>query len=498
MVYPHTYRTEHSETITTNAVYGEYYAAKTSKKINIEPDLLLILQYVDSNRLQFLDDLAEIVKFKSVSGKLQYRDDVDRMISFTEEWLKKLQMKYECFNIGHYLLDGKKVPIPSVILASLGNCIDKKTVCVYLHLDVPEPDLADWTTNPWTLTNKNNVFFGNGTACGKGPLMMWFHVIQAFQKSDMPLPVNVKFIIEFMNHENSLGLSAFLPTRVQDFFAGIYNVILCESEWIGGKHPCLIYGCVGMIHFEIAITQSEDSKVDIKEDMKAIVNSLVDDKEQILIKHFGEYVEQITPDEEKVYENIKDFDADEIRDSLPDFKKPWDQVKLLMSFWRLPSIHVHENLECVCDKKDFSKIKKVVTLKLVPRQVVDKVEKLVKAHVKSVVKENNIKNTVTCETLDSKRPWFENFRLPCYNAARRAVIQIYKEDPNMIRESRARKAVTVLDRVLEKNIVMLPLACRGSNPGEANENISSRNYYEGTKVIAAYMFQTSYIKDAAV
>lgn len=73
--------------------------------------------------------------------------------------------------------------------------------------------------------------------------------------------------------------------------------------------------------------------------------------------------------------------------------------------------------------------------------------------------------------------------------------QIYKEDPNMIRESRARKAVTIIDRVLEKNIVMLPLACRGSNPGEANENISSRNYYEGTKVIAAYMFQTSYIKD---
>lgn len=128
MVYPHTYRTEHSETITTNAVYGEYYAAKTSKKIKIEPDLLLILQYIDSNRLQFFDDLAEVVKIKTVSGKLQYRDDVDRMINFTEEWLKTLQMKYECFNIGHYVLDGKKVRIPSVILASLGNCSDKKTV----------------------------------------------------------------------------------------------------------------------------------------------------------------------------------------------------------------------------------------------------------------------------------------------------------------------------------------------------------------------------------
>lgn len=75
---------------------------------------------------------------------------------------------------------------------------------------------------------------------------MWFHVIQAFQGSDMPLPVNIKFIIEFMNHEDSLGLFGFLPTRVQDFFAGVYNVILCKSEWIGEKHPCLNYGCAGM------------------------------------------------------------------------------------------------------------------------------------------------------------------------------------------------------------------------------------------------------------
>ncbi|XP_050304401.1 cytosolic non-specific dipeptidase-like [Anthonomus grandis grandis] len=495
MVYPHTYRTEHSETKTTNSVYGEYYAAKTSKKIKIQPDLLKILQYIDSNRALFLEDLTEIVKIKSVSSKQKYRDDVYQMIHFTEEWLKKLEMKYECFNIGHYVLEGKKVRIPSVILASLGNDPQKKTVCAYLHLDVPEPRKDEWKTDPWTLTQINNCFYGNGASCGKGPLMMWFHVIQAFQGSNMPLPVNIKFIIEFMNHEDSCGLAGFLPTRVQDFFAGVYNLVVCESEWIGEKHPCLIYGCVGMIHFELAITKTENSKTDIKDDMDTVVSNLVDDKENILITNFGEYVEQITPDEEKVYENIKDFEPDDIRDSLPDFKKSWDQVKLLMSFWRLPSLYVHETLECVCDKKDYSKIKKIFTIKIVPRQVVDKVEKFVRNHIKTVVKEKGIENTVAVKMIHSKRPWFENFRLPCYHAARRAITQIYKEDPNMIREAKAREAVTILDRILEKSILMLPLTCRGSNPGESNENITSRNYYEGTKVIAAYLFQTSYIKD---
>ncbi|KAF7273865.1 hypothetical protein GWI33_013443 [Rhynchophorus ferrugineus] len=495
MVYPHTYRTEHSETRTTNAVYGEYYEARNSKKIKVQPELLKVLQYVDSNRNQFLDDLAEIVQFKSISGRYKYRHEVQKTIHFTENWLNRLNMKYECFNIGHYDLEGHKIRIPSVILASLGHDSKKKTVAVYLHLDVPEPDYSKWQSDPWTLTSKNKKYYGCGTSCGKGPVMMWFHVIQAFQGSNIDLPVNIKLIIEFMNHENSMGLSAFLPTRVQDFFYDVYNVVVCESEWLGEKHPCLCYGCVGLLHFELSITKTEHSKSDIKEDMRKILAQLVDDQEHILIRNFGEYVEQITPDEEKVYERIKDFDADDIRDSLPDFKKNWDKVKLLMSFWRLPSLYLHEMLECTCEKKDSSKIKAMFTIKIVPRQVVDKVEKITKNHVKNVTKELQLENEVECELVASKRPWFENFQLPCYNAAKRAYMQIYKEDPSLIREARAREAVTILDRVLEKSIVMMPLSCKGSNPGEVDENISTRNYYEGTKVIAAYLFQIATIQD---
>lgn len=132
MVYPHTYRTEHSETRTTNAVYGEYYEATHSKKIKIQPELLKVMQYVDSNRNQFLDDLVDIVKLKSISGRYKYRHEVQKTIHFTEEWLTRLNMKYECFNIGYYDLEGHKTRIPSVILASLGHDSKKKTVSLVL------------------------------------------------------------------------------------------------------------------------------------------------------------------------------------------------------------------------------------------------------------------------------------------------------------------------------------------------------------------------------
>lgn len=75
--------------------------------------------------------------------------------------------------------------------------------------------------------------------------MAWFHVVQALKESKSPSPVNIKFIIESMNHQNSQGLAEFVATRSQDFFAGVDLVVECDSEWMGSKIPCIIYGSVG-------------------------------------------------------------------------------------------------------------------------------------------------------------------------------------------------------------------------------------------------------------
>lgn len=130
MVYPHTYRTEHSETHTSNAEYGNYYAAMKSRKIKIQPQLLPILQFIDSNPQSFLKDLEEAVKIKSITSDLKYKTEVQKMIKFAEKWLIKLDMKFELFNVGFRYVDGHKVRLPPVILASFGNDPKKKTVSI--------------------------------------------------------------------------------------------------------------------------------------------------------------------------------------------------------------------------------------------------------------------------------------------------------------------------------------------------------------------------------
>lgn len=184
-----------------------------------------------------------------------------------------------------------------------------------------------------------------------------------------------------------------------------------------------------------------------------------------------------------------------------------------MHYWRLPSIFVDDIQECICEKKDASKIKRHFIIKIVPRQVVDLSVSLVLEHIEKVVKDLKIESKVDCKVLSTSRPWLEDFMDYHYEAARRAIIQvqisnelfqaptsvnrffqIYKEDPHMIREDRDRKTLTDLRRVTEKRVLLLPLGKKGMNAGRANERISLKNFYEGTKVIAALLFQIAQLK----
>ena len=45
------------------------------------------------------------------------------------------------------------IPLPPILLASLGNDPKKKTLCIYGHLDVQPAKIEDgWDTEPFVLT----------------------------------------------------------------------------------------------------------------------------------------------------------------------------------------------------------------------------------------------------------------------------------------------------------------------------------------------------------
>lgn len=141
MVYPHTFRAEHSETKTTSCEYGAYYSSYIQYKVKIQPDLLKLLQFVDANRAQFTRNVSEAIAIKSISSNLEYKDEVNKMVKFAERWLTELGIKYECFDIGYQTAeDGTKQRFPPIILGTLGKDPKKKTVSYSLSW----PQIRSW------------------------------------------------------------------------------------------------------------------------------------------------------------------------------------------------------------------------------------------------------------------------------------------------------------------------------------------------------------------
>lgn len=60
------------------------------------------------------------------------------------------------------LPDGSEIPLPPILLGKLGSDPQKKTVCIYGHLDVQPAALEDgWDSEPFTLVERE----GKGTQC---------------------------------------------------------------------------------------------------------------------------------------------------------------------------------------------------------------------------------------------------------------------------------------------------------------------------------------------
>jgi nonspecific dipeptidase len=89
--------------------------------------------------------------------------------------------------------DGQTLPLPPVLLGQLGDDPNKKTLCVYGHLDVQPAAREDgWNTDPFVLTEIDGKLYGRGATDDKGPVMAWFNTIDAYQQLGIDIPINLK------------------------------------------------------------------------------------------------------------------------------------------------------------------------------------------------------------------------------------------------------------------------------------------------------------------
>lgn len=238
----------------------------------------LIFSYIDDHKTEYINNLREAVAIKSVSAWPDHRDEIIKMMKWAETRLKDLGVTTELADIGKQtLLDGSEIPLPPVLLGTLGSDPQKKTVLLYGHLDV-QPALKEdgWDTEPFTLVQKDEKLFGRGSTDDKGPVLGWLHALQAYKAIGADIPVNLKVILiiisrfyfnlllliifrlklvfEGMEESGSEGLDDLLWARKETFLQGVDYVCISDNYWLGTTKPCITYGLRGICYFSLEVT----------------------------------------------------------------------------------------------------------------------------------------------------------------------------------------------------------------------------------------------------
>ncbi|EAW66556.1 CNDP dipeptidase 2 (metallopeptidase M20 family), isoform CRA_e [Homo sapiens] len=119
--------------------------------------LTTLFKYIDENQDRYIKKLAKWVAIQSVSAWPEKRGEIRRMMEVAAADVKQLGGSVELVDIGKQKLpDGSEIPLPPILLGRLGSDPQKKTVCIYGHLDVQPAALEDgWDSEPFTLVERD-------------------------------------------------------------------------------------------------------------------------------------------------------------------------------------------------------------------------------------------------------------------------------------------------------------------------------------------------------
>lgn len=385
----------------------------------------------------------------------------------------------------------------------------KKTVLIYGHLDVQPAAVSDgWDTEPFVLTEKNGNLYGRGSTDDKGPVLDWINAIEAYKELDQDIPINLKFCFEGMEESGSEGLDSELAKRKDTFLKDVDYVCISDNYWLGKNKPCLTYGLRGVCYFYLEI---ESSTKDLHSgvfggaihesmvDLVAMLNELVDSKGKILVPGVYDSVAPLTDAEKELYKDIE-FDCEAFRQDSGcyDLIYPNDKANTLMARWRFPSLSIHgvqgafdgAGAKTVIPRKVIGKF----SIRNVPNQEPQVLEKLVVDHLEKKFKERNSPNKLKVSMDHGAKSWVADFNHPHYQAAKKAVTKVFNVVPDFTREGGSIPVTLTFQELTGKNVLLLPIGQSDDGAHSQNEKISKVNYIQGIKLLGTYFHEVSMIQ----
>lgn len=195
---------------------------------------------VESELTGVVADLGRLVAIASVSAD----PDRDADVRASADLVAELLRGTGCDDVR--VVDGGGKP---AVIARFPAPEGRPTIGLYAHHDVqPTGDLAEWTSDPFTATERDGRLYGRGTADDKGGFAVHLAALRAF--GGRP-PVGVTLLVE---GEEELGSPTLQPTldAHRELLACDALVVCDSSNWEVGR-PALTTSLRGMCQVTVTL-----------------------------------------------------------------------------------------------------------------------------------------------------------------------------------------------------------------------------------------------------
>jgi acetylornithine deacetylase/succinyl-diaminopimelate desuccinylase-like protein len=449
--------------------------------------------YLEANKDRFLSELLELLKIPSISADPAYAGDVRRMAEATAEHLRAVGADAVAVfeTAGHPIVYGEKIFDPKA-----------PTILVYGHYDVqPADPLNLWDNPPFepvikkTSTHPDGAIFARGSCDDKGQFFMHVKAFEMMARNNA-LTCNVKFMIEGEEEVGSANLEKFCRDNKKKLACDM--VLISDTSVIDNETPSLTVGLRGLAYMEVEVTgPNRDLHSGVYGGAVAnpinalcqMIASLHDSKRQVTIAGFYDDVEKVSakerkrmneaPYNENVYMNDLKVKALQGEKGYTTIERTGIRPTLdVNGIW---GGYTGEGAKTVLPSKAYAKI----SMRLVPNQDPNKIEKLFQKHFEKVAPDY-VKVKVTA--MHNGHPVVVPTNSLEYKAAEKAMEATFGKKPLPQRGGGSIPIVAMFEKVLDARSVLMGFGLDSDDIHSPNEHYGLFNFYKGIETIP-YFYQ---------
>lgn len=439
-----------------------------------------ITDFIKSNKDRYLNELKHFLSYPSISTNPENKKDVLECAEYLEQHMESIGMQ----NAKVYPTKGH----PVVYSDWLNAGADKPTVLIYGHYDVqPVDPLELWTSPPFEAEVRGENLYARGSADDKGQVFIHLKAIEAHLSQNKSLPVNIKLLIEGEEEIGSMNLGQFIKDNVELLKCDV--IVVSDTSMFSKELPALGYALRGLCYMQVDVTgpnrdlHSGQYGGSVENPINALaemISKMKDADGRILIDGFYDDVAPLSKEEKDNFAKLP-FSDDEYAKGLEvDALAGEKGFSTLERIWARPTLDCNgiwggftgEGAKTVLPSKASAKI----SMRLVPNQDPDKMEKLFINFVKKIAPKS-IKTEVYGQ--HHGKPWISPIDSKWNKAAIKALKAGFGKEPVFMREGGSIPIVFTLEEYLKAPTVLLGFGLPDENAHSPDEHLNMNNFYNG-------------------